>query len=175
MKFLATVKSFRLSRVLSLTLKKSFETRNQQVVIQNFGENKTILDTVLPTNSKNSQLSFLYKNVKANESFYAVDESGILIFDTLKSLSEFNRKTSFVNNGPKEWQFFVYIDKAKAGEIATVISETKVFRHLDWSQSDDRTEIIHFQYFLVEEEFFSFCTRLIGTRKRSVMNNSSWP
>jgi uncharacterized protein YfcZ (UPF0381/DUF406 family) len=132
-------------------IKKSLEEKNRQVSIQNFGDNRKVLESVLAEKSENSQLTIRHQKLKKNQTNYKIDDSGILIFDNLTSLSEFNYKTFFTNEGPKEWQFFVYIDKAKASEIKSAISETKVFKHADWYNKEDRSEIVNFQYFLTEE------------------------
>jgi hypothetical protein len=133
-------------------IKKNLEEKNRQISIQNFGDNRKILESVLAGKSENSQLTFRHQKLKKNQKNYKIDESGILIFDNLTSLSEFNFKTFFTNEGPKEWQFFVYIDKAKASGIKSAISETKFFKSVDSYNLEDRSEIINFQYFLIEEK-----------------------
>jgi hypothetical protein len=148
-------------------IKKSLKEKNWQISIQNFVENRKILESVLAGKSENSQMTFNYKKldkfpsikqngfqkrIKSQKKSYEIDESGILIFDNLTSLSEFNYKTNFTNEGPKEWQFFVYIDKVKASEIKSAISETKVFKNIDWINEEDRSEIINFQYFIIKEK-----------------------
>jgi hypothetical protein len=148
-------------------IKKSLEKKNRQIFIKNFGENRKVLESVLAASLENSQLSFRYEKLKKNQTNYKIDESGILIFDNLRSLSEFNYKTNFTNEGPKEWQFFVYIDKAKASEIKSAISETKVFMRQERLNLEDRSEIVNFQYFLIKEkEFFVLYTLVWYTQEK---------
>jgi hypothetical protein len=148
-------------------IKKSFEPNNQKISIQDFSGKKKIIDSLLVENSKNSKLSFRYQKFAKRQKSYQIDESGILIFDSLKTLSQFNYKSYFVNEGPKDWQFFVFIDKVKAKDIKSAIAETWIFRRLDFRMKRDRTEIIHFQYFLIEEgNFFVLYTFVWYTLKR---------
>jgi hypothetical protein len=131
----------------------SFEEKNQQIVIQNFGENRKIVDQVLEKTSNGYQAAYRYQTIHKHQS-YKIDENGILIFNSLRSLGEFNRKTFFPNNGPKEWQFFVFIDKVTANEVQSIVAEKNFFKPPNFSQSEDRTEIIHFQYFLIDDGNF---------------------
>jgi hypothetical protein len=148
-------------------IKKSLEVNNRQISIQNFGDNRKVLKHVLTGASENSQLSFRHQKLKKNQTDYEIDESGIFIFDNLTSLSEFNYKTNFTNEGPKDWQFFVYIDKAKASGIKAAISETKVFQKKDNYNLEDRSEIINFQYFLIQEkDFFVLYTFVWYTQEK---------
>jgi hypothetical protein len=134
-------------------IKKSFEDKNQKIMIQNFGKNREIIDNVLEKTNDDYQPAYRFETIHKNQ-WYKINENGILIFDSLRSLSGFNRKTFVPNNGPKEWQFFVYVDKATVNEVQSVVTEKNFFKALDFSQSEERTEIIHFQYFLIEEENF---------------------
>jgi hypothetical protein len=144
-------------------IKKSLEEKNRQISIQNFGENRNILESVL---AGDSQLIIRHQKLEKFRSIkkrpknqaknqrkrYQIVESGILLFENLTSLGEFNYNTNFTNEGPKEWQFFVHIDKAKASGIKAAIRETKVFKKHATYNIEDRSEIINFQYFLIEEK-----------------------
>jgi hypothetical protein len=74
----------------------------------------------------------------------------------VQKLNEFNSKTIFNNNGPKSFLFYVYIENASIKEIAKVAKEK--FAHHPLQENmfgsfyhDNMTEIIHFQYFFVDE------------------------
>jgi hypothetical protein len=133
---------------------KSLEEKNRQIAVQSFSEKRKIIKSVLAENSENPQLTFRHQKFEKNKKEYKINESGILIFDTLRALSEFNYKTSFANEGPKDWQFYVFVDKSKASEIKSAISETKILKGIDYYSHEDRSEIVHFQFFVTEEKGF---------------------
>lgn len=69
---------------------------------------------------------------------YKVYESTVLLFDSVQTLKNFNSKAFLMNEFPKHLQFFVHCSKATVDEIMTVASQS--------------SEILPFQYFLVENE-----------------------
>lgn len=65
-----------------------------------------------------------------------IDDSGILLFNSITSVKDFNSKVKLTNVYPKKFQFFVHYKNATIDEIASL----------------QDTTILQYQYFLVEEE-----------------------
>lgn len=85
---------------------------------------------------------------------HAIDESAVLLFKSANSLKTFNEKVIFKNVNPKVFEFVVFCKEATIEDILT-IQETKLNVPVVLNNSFnpfDRTEIVHFQNFLIDEE-----------------------
>jgi hypothetical protein len=136
---------------------KSIVNKQREISIVNFGSDMEIINSIV---QKDSNLSYKIKNMKkvvGNER-HETNESAIMLFDNLKSLSEFNRKSKFINKGPKSFQFIIHIPGATINEISASISELKLtnFKRINEITFPfmDVSEIVHFQYFIVDERHF---------------------
>jgi hypothetical protein len=98
----------------------------------------------------------------------------ITIHKSLKTLSTHNNKVTFCNEGPKSFQFIVHIPKVTIQEIDASIGEIHMYKKPTINNFvynvKDRTEIIHSQYFLVEEnKFIKFYTFEWFTNKKDCL------
>jgi hypothetical protein len=137
---------------------KSIPNQGWEISVVNFGADVAIIDSLIPKNSHDTNLALKVTKVKkilGNEEILKLDKSAITIFDSVKTLSKYNNKVEFTNEGPKEFQFFVHIPKATITEITAAINEIHIYKKVNIQNGvdsiKDRTEIIHFQYFLVDE------------------------
>jgi hypothetical protein len=133
-------------------LVKSIYGHEREIPVVNFGADVDIFDSLLPKNFTDTNLTFevtKLKKIKGNEIILQLNKSAITIFDSIKTLSKYNKKVKFIiEEGPKEFQFYVYIPKAKINEIAASIDELHIYTMYN------RTEIINSQNFLVNEGKF---------------------
>jgi hypothetical protein len=138
--------------IAKLITNQSWETS-----VVNFGDDVAIVDSLIPKNNHDTNLAFKVaktKKMKGDEEILSLNKSAITIFDSVKTLGKYNKKVEFTNEGPKEFQFFVHIPKATITEITAAINEIHIYKSYGTINMYDRTEIIHFQYFLVDERKF---------------------
>jgi hypothetical protein len=143
---------------------KSISEHEREIQVVNFGANVDVVDSLIPKNFHSMVTNLTVKVTnkekinKTREEVFMVNQSAILIFDSVQAISKYNKKIEFTNEGPKEFQFFVHIPKTTIKEIAASIGEVHVYefvrRGLTYMYKYDRTEIIYSQYFLVEEVKF---------------------
>jgi hypothetical protein len=152
------------SRSLACAFKdiaKSISNQSWEISVVNFGADVAIVDSLIPKSSHDTNLAFKVTKVKkiiGNEEILKLNSSEITIFDSVKTLSKYNNKVEFTNAGPKEFQFFVHIPKATIHEISAVLNEIHINKKpvilIGIFNMEDRTEIVNFQYFIVDEGRF---------------------
>jgi hypothetical protein len=140
---------------------KSISEHERQIQIINFVADVGIIDSLIPKNILNTNLTVEVTNVKKisenKDEIFMLNKSAITVFESVKTLSKYNRKVEFTNDGPKEFQFFVHIPKATINEIAASIGEVHAYEDYNrggYRNKYDQTEIIYSQYFLVDEGKF---------------------
>lgn len=74
---------------------------------------------------------------RLNSERLELSDSAILLFDNIQSVKTFNKKALLVNKFPKQFQFFVILKNVTHSEISSL----------------EDSEILHFQYFLLEDTF----------------------
>jgi hypothetical protein len=135
---------------------KTIADKQREISIVNFGSDMKIINSIV---QKDLNLSYKIKDMKklVGNGRHEINESAIMVFDNLKSLSEFNFKAKFINAGPKSFQFFVYVPGTTIKEISAISTERKIntynrkFVNAYIFRYRDVSEIAHFQYFLVDE------------------------
>lgn len=104
---------------------------------------------------------------------YDLTDSAILTFNSLNSLIMFNQQVKLTNMFPKSHQFIVHCESSTRREISEIkevqspLLRTSVTElgPYDLENLFKSTEILHFQYFLVEEEdIFLYLTFVWYTR-----------
>lgn len=127
---------------------------NPELTMINYDSDPSILNLLL---SKTSQITpYKLKSFDKSATEYEIHDSGILTFKSVKSLIEFNRKTNFTNLFAKPLQFFVHCQSVTVRELSA-LKETKRLLPIwidGWPNILDRSEIVHFQYFFIEEVDF---------------------
>jgi hypothetical protein len=150
---------------------KVFEKQYQNLTIMNFAEKENgLFDKLLLKNLKDKKLKYYmksdYKNYTtlyvtrkhiSGEIKYGVNESAILLFDSVKALNDFNDKVLLTNFSPKSIKLFVYCHKATVDELKTVadlnikLKNEERFNPTNNSYLNDMNDVLQYQYFFVEE------------------------
>jgi hypothetical protein len=115
----------------------SIAERRREISIVNFGNDSKIVNSIVP---KESNLTFKVLNRKAKKmEINYMNDSGILIFDSVQNLKDFNELVLFTNRGPQAYEFFIYCQNAKFKDIESLV-EGKAHK------------LLHLQYFLIDEK-----------------------
>lgn len=115
---------------------KHFKAFDRNIYIKNYAMDKKFVETFLKENSLiETPLKLDFKNVSQRDGD-KISESAIINFDSFDSLKEFNRKVKLTNRFPKLLQFIVHCENMTVSEVKQL----------------DNSEILPFQYFLVEQE-----------------------
>jgi hypothetical protein len=137
---------------------KSISNQSWEIPIVNFGADVAFVDSLIPKNFHDANLTFKVTNVKKisrKEKALKLNKSAVTIFDSVKTLGKYNKNVEFTNTGPKEFQFFVHVPKTTIKEIAASIAELFIYDiRLGLSSLLKPTETINSQYFIVDEEKF---------------------
>lgn len=116
----------------------AFYTINRQFSIRTYGEDSANGDLLSSKCLRNNILPYTLRNFNTGNEFdrFTLDESGMLTFDSVSSLKQFNNRVDLTNTLPKSFLFLVHCRTATLSQIAAL----------------DDTVILHFQYFLFEDE-----------------------
>jgi hypothetical protein len=144
---------------------KSVLKENATLTIGNLAKDKGIFDMVLlePLRELNVKCNILNKEPKAVKGvgdwlqayIFDVEETTILIFDSIRKLTAFNNKTHPADSYIKGLNIYIYCHKATFNDILTLgeINRRRKKLRLRGGLNivDDMNEIIHNEYFLVDE------------------------
>jgi hypothetical protein len=135
---------------------------NHEVTIMNFAEDelmfddlllKALKDNIIQQNVKTKYVRFLRiiedEWGDQTKPSYLVDNSAILLFDSIKTLIDFIKIAFLTNSFPKPLKFYVHLHLATIEEIKTVAEARKDF-YLNYF--DDKTDITQYLYFIMDEE-----------------------
>jgi hypothetical protein len=128
---------------------------------KNMRAHEKALDLVVP---KESYLSYDIKDLKDEKyiktihgqdfitSKFKINESGIMMFESIQALAHFNAHSIFTNKGPKLFRFYIYCPKLTSTQIMRHLNDSE---NLHFTQSGGfvraKNDIVHFQYYLVDE------------------------
>lgn len=130
----------------------SFKKENTEITIVNY--DSEFIDSVMPDIAQD--LPFLIQNLNKSSAQFNLMDSAVLTFSSVDSLIEFNRKVTFSNSFAKPMKFYVHCQRASFDEIS-LLNETKNLETFNFE--DDFSEIISFQYYLLEEgDYFRLLT-----------------
>lgn len=113
-------------------ISESLTKSNNDLSIVNYDSDDKLFDRLIPENCRN----VMNINQCVKGATCEVKNSALVTVKSVNSLKEFNSKVKLTNQYPKELQFFVLFHAATVSEIVAM----------------EETEILQFQYFLVEEE-----------------------
>lgn len=143
------------------------EKPHNEVLLMSFAENKDLSSKLLENiNKKITPLRI--KNIKKERSYLVgtlsdnfskkykefskvitVSEFSFMIFDSIQALAYFNEKANLVNNFLISFKMFVFCQKVTIGELI-MIAEANIEKR-EYNKGLDMTDILQFQYFVVEE------------------------
>lgn len=121
-------------------LLQSFGASNREILIESFRRDSIIIDQLVLNWCKSQTFPYKVTKLEANldSDGFELSESAILLFYSVDSLRAFNSKVRLTNRFPKQFQFIVHCEFASLDEIAAL--------------SD--TQILQFQYFVIEDDQF---------------------
>jgi hypothetical protein len=139
---------------------------NREVTIMNYSNDegmfdkfllKTLKNQNLPLKIKSKYKRFLTNGPERDPSYrrHLVQDSAILLFDSIEALKKFNPITRFDNLTPKPMDVFVFCKNATMKEVETLADESIKSRNKPKDLIDqyfnDLNDILNFQYFIVDE------------------------
>lgn len=109
---------------------------DREISVISYGSNATSINMLIKS-LKLGKFPYKLLSLRTNASIsFRLRESAVLSFDSMSSLTTFNKNSVLVNKFPKNLSFFVFCQNSTFEEISLLID----------------TEILQYQYFLVEEE-----------------------
>lgn len=126
----------------------------QTVSIMNYGSNKSLIGSIIQGNANLIPLEV--ENLDNNKIVIENKYSAIMLFSSVESLIKFNSEVTFTNRYalPMLLNYVVYCLGATFEQVSKLEEKKKYFnQNISYNtfKSLDRTEILHFQYFLIEE------------------------
>lgn len=137
-----------------INVTQAFQDLNGVVNIINFESNYKLVDKFFEQNLKSQIVPYKVQNF--GESFdlglVNLSTSAILIFESIKSLEDFNDKVELSNVFPTSFSFFVYCHQAGYKDIESLNREKSAIRMKFFRK--ELTTIVQYQYFIIEEKHF---------------------
>jgi hypothetical protein len=111
------------SSALTKVIREFYVVRSEHFDIMIYGRDKRFLNELVNDIAKGQSEKFPFKivNVRESEDTIEINQSAILMFDTLDSYQEFHQKAILTNEYPKEFNFLVYIVEIDETEAELLI------------------------------------------------------
>lgn len=136
-------------------ISKTFFELNGEVAVMNFGADKNLVDELVLKSLKKKSFPFIVEDVKIKENRFKITKSAVMTFESVEQFKKIKKKTVLTNKFPMSMIFIIYCVSATFQEISTIKEDDILTRQLRVGldvHPNEMNDILHFQYFLVEEE-----------------------
>lgn len=162
------------------SLTKTLMSSGREVSIMIFANDEGVFDKFLlqnikvkhfPLKIKTKFMRFLKEKKWQSEFFsiYELGESGILLFDSLETLKDFNYRAQLNDMTPSSLKFLIFCFRMTVDELKTLSEANTKARNAHKKQMgfyDDMNDILQHQYFVIEEKIVIIIMTFVwNTRK----------